>query len=665
MTSLRPGRAAGTASLLFALSTLSSSCFDRGDRWLDAAQPATPVCKVGDQRCTSAVERCEDDGTGAKWVAVEDCAAEQKVCAPTLLRCTACVPTQVSCDGQDVVLCRDDGSASDKVSTCDTSKALACQAGACVDLCGQAAQVKSNVGCEYWAVDLDNAVISATENAAAQQFAVVVSNPEPNVPATVHILQDDTSPGMVGQPYEIATAVIAPHNLEVFKLGPREVDGSPAGQYNTGTNTALTRHAYQIKSDFPVVVYQFNPLDNVNVFSNDASLLYPTEAFTYDSSTVSLAYVVLGWPQTIAITDNPDTNFDPTNPINLRATLTIVGTRPATHVRVHPATTVVGGGPVSMTGPGGTIDATLDPFDVLNLETGDFLADFTGSLIEADGPIAVFSGSEASDAPHFTKLSDRRCCADHLEDQVAPTRTAGMTFAVPHTPSRTRAVNAAGANIPEVPEPDYVRFIAANGGGAEITTTLPPPDDHFTLDSLASFHEVRAFRDFTAEASAPVLVAQIMASQQACGIIQRGMPGGDPSLMMVPPLEQSRREYVFLTPDKYAFDFVTIVAANGATVRLDGQPVGPATCEVAPADGLTTAERNGKDPATFVYRCQLGFPTIDPTVDPPLVSPGTQNDGVHEVESDQPVFVSITGFDSYVSYAYAGGTDLREIAPPE
>ena len=62
-------------------------------------------------------------------------------------------------------------------------------------------------------------------------------------------------------------------------------------------------------------------------------------------------------------------------------------------------------------------DRDAAAFDVLNLETGDFNADFTGSLIKADGPVVVFSGSEASDAPIFTTLADRRCCADHLENQ--------------------------------------------------------------------------------------------------------------------------------------------------------------------------------------------------------------------------------------------------------
>src|SRR6202012_4996610 len=118
--------------------------------------------------------------------------------------------------------------------------------------------------CEYWGVDLDNADIDDTLNAAAQQYAIVVSNPEPDVAAKVTVEQDDSSPGATNAPYQIANATVPPMSLYVFKLGPREVDGSPPGQFNTGTNTAVTRHAYKITTDFPVVAYQFNPLDNDN-----------------------------------------------------------------------------------------------------------------------------------------------------------------------------------------------------------------------------------------------------------------------------------------------------------------------------------------------------------------------------------------------------------------
>lgn len=643
-----------------------ASCFDRSTRWeqVDAPPPPEPLCLVGQERCTSAFERCEDDGAGAAWKVVDDCGAQGLVCAPSLLRCTVCLPSELGCRGQEAFRCKDDGSAAELLDTCDPSKGIVCREGNCTNLCSRAVVEKSNVGCEYWAVDLDNAMIDPTSNAAAQQFAVVVSNPHADVPVEVHIAQDDGLPGDAPAPYDIATAIIAPLNLQVFKLGPREVDGSPEGEYDTGTHTALTRHAYRLRSNFPVVAYQFNPLENVAVFSNDASLLKPTEALSFGTKELVTAYVVAGWPQTIAATDDPNTNFDPNDPTNLRAFLTIVGTEEGTTVRVTTKTKVVGGGPVPETPANGLITATLSAFDVLNLETGGFNADFTGSLIEADKPIAVFTGGEASDAPHFDKLSNRRCCADHLEDQLDPIRTAGKLFAIPHNPRRTRMIKEAGALIESVPEPDYVRFVAASKHGAKITTTLPAPHDLIELKWLGDYREITVWRDFMAESTEPVIAMQVMASQAAAGV-KTGLPGGDPSLVIIPPMEQFRADYVFLTPDKYAFDHVAIVAPTAQGVFLDEKFLGPDLCEMAAADGLTPAERGSPVPPYLVYRCQLSFPVINPMTNPPEVLPGQQNDGVHRIVASAPIGVIVGGFDSYVSYSYAAGSDLREIALPE
>lgn len=646
-----------------------ASCFDKSTRWeeVEPPPPPVPLCTVGQQRCTqTGVEACVEQPTGAvDWALQEDCASAGRLCIPITYECKKCVPDQSACNGPDVYRCDSTGELSTFVETCDASNGIACRLGACTDLCGRARIEKSNVGCEYWAVDLDNAMIDATSNAAAQQFAVVISNPHPDVAVSIHIAQDDTAPGAIGAPYDVATAVIAPLNLAVFKLGPREIDGSPEGQYNTGSHTALTRHAFRVRSDFPVVAYQFNPLENVAVFSNDASLLKPREALTFgNAGSLVTQYVVVGWPQTIAATDNPDTNFNPNYPIHLRSFLAIVGTQPDTTVRVHTKAKVVGGGPIAETPIDGVVEAKLGAFDVLNLETADFNADFTGSLIDADAPIAVFTGGEASDAPHFPTLSERRCCADHLEDQLDPVRTAGKQFAIAHNPSRTRMVTAAGAITAEVPEPDYVRFVATSKMGATIKTTLPPPDNTIKLKFLGDYKEVIAYRDFMAESTEPVIVAQVMASQDAVGV-KRGLPGGDPSMLIVPPMEQARPDYVFLTPDKYAFDYVTVVAPAGAGVLLDDILLDPGICEVGAADGLTNQERGGMGPSHYVYRCQLSFPIIDALANPPLVLPGNQNDGVHSIVSSVPILVNVGGFDSYVSYSYAAGTDLRAIALPQ
>jgi hypothetical protein len=646
---------------------LVAGCWNSGQRWVPDDQPAAPVCTEGDKRCTSiAFERCEMNPLGvAGWVTKDECYSKGLLCVPSLERCAECAPGNKACKDDDVVDCGPDGKLAGVVKTCDTSKGIACRSGDCFDLCLLAQSQKSNVGCEYWGVDLDIARISASSNAAAQQFAIVVSNPQPDVPVDVHVYQDDGAPGDLPAPMEVAASIIAPLNLQLYKLGPREVDGSAPGTYNTGTHTALSRHAYKVTSNFPVVAYQFNPLENVNVFSNDASLLKPREAYTYDDNVFQVTYVASGWPQTIAITDDPNTNFSAAFPIALRAFLTIVGTKEHTRVRVTTNARVLPGGPVSATPIHGTIDTYIGAFDVLNLETDDFNADFTGSIIESDGPVAVFSGSEASDAPHFTTLADRRCCADHLEDQLDPVRASGKKFAVAHTPSRTTAVVNAGADTAVVPEPDYVRFVAVTPAGATIKTTLPAPDDKIVLSYQGAFQEVTAYRDFMVESSDPIAVAQVMASQEAAGI-KRALPGGDPSLVIYPPIEQFRPDYTFLTPDKYAFDFVSIVAPNSASVYLDGAPLGPNRCTITPTDGLTDDERGSDQPPFLTYTCQLSFATIDPLKSAPEnLTPGLQNDGVHRLVATEAAGVLLMGFDSFVSYGYAAGTELKDISTPE
>lgn len=652
------------------IASVAACQFDKADRWDEGTAGPPLPCVPGTVRCAFALERCEPVGLSAAWKVIDDCPAQNRICSGSLLACVECTPSQRFCQGNTVAACAADGMSSHQVTECDGTPTSSCRDGYCIDLCARAALSRSNVGCEYWAVDLDNAMIDATSNAAAQQFAIVVSNPQPDLPASVVIEQDDSVPGAASEISVAATATIQPLNLRVFKLGPREVDGSPDGEFDTGTGTAITRHAFRVTSNVPVVAYQFNPLDNVGVFSNDASLLKPVEALVNTPGSLLPAYVVTGWPQTIASTDDPETNFNPSDPIDLRAFVTIVGTRPDTRVRVVPSARVIPGSGIPETQPGTPIAVTLQPFEVLNLESGGFNADFTGSQIDADQPVVVFSGGEASDAPFFSKLADRFCCADHLEEQLDPIRTAGKSYIAPHSPSRTRAVAEAGASLAIADEPEYFRVMAVDDTGPTLVyTTLLPPDDVFTLPSRGTWRDITvrngeltaAHRDFMLVSDRPVVLSNIQPSQDAA-FVNRGLPGGDPSLIIVPPMEQYRTRYVFLTPDKYMFDFIAVMAPREATVLLDGNPLDSYGCSVSPADGRNEEERGKPLPDHVVYRCQLSFPVIDPSLPAPdNVMPGSQNDGVHRVDADSPVMVLAYGFDSYVSYGYAAGTQLEMI----
>ncbi len=658
-------KALGMAAL--ALGAFTACDYDRGDRWLRSEEAVSvSSCTRGTTVCSGdRLERCDEGDGGLDWRVVEDCAASGLVCSTGLKACAVCEPDERSCEDNTPITCDEDGSGWSTGERCDEEAGIACRAGGCQDLCSQAGRRRSNVGCEYWAVDLDNANVGIDVNGAAQQFAVVVSNPHPDVAAYVTVELDDTQPGEENAPTELVTERISPRALHVFPLGPREVDGSPPGEFNTGTHTALTRAAYRVTASVPVVAYQFNPLDNVNVFSNDASLLKPVEALVDQGSGLRPAYVVLGWPQTIAITDDPLTNFDAAQPTALRAFLTLVGTRKATQVRITPTARTLGAPGVSETQAGESLELTLDAFDVLNLETDDFNADLTGSLVEADGPVVVFSGSEASDAPRFEDLSERKCCADHLEEQLDHRRTAGRRFVAPVSFNRSLAVRNAGGEIGVVSAVEVFRVIAASDEGARITTTLAGESKEFELSGLGDFRELSTSRDFILESDAPVMLANITPSQGAAGV-PRSLPGGDPSFLILPPVEQFRKNYVLLTPSFYAFDFLRIIAPKDANIIIDERSIDELTEECSNLDppGLRMALSTEDQDEFTVYRCQLSFPVIDGSFEAEqLLKDGLQNDGVHTVESDREIGVLVDGFDRNVSYSYAGGTELEQLVP--
>jgi hypothetical protein len=581
-------------------------------------------------------------------------------CAAGTQRCKPCPDDDATCDRNVVQRCDEDGDAWEDIEECDLAAGDTCSEGSCENMCELAKGSRSYVGCEFYAADLDNVALDDMNNAAAQQFAVAVTNPH-SVPIEVKVRINQAGFGEPVDEKVIDEVKVPPGALEVFKLPQRELDGSSKHGLNDGTNTAVSSNAFRITTTHPIVAYQFNPLENVHVFSNDASLLLPTSAIGRD-------YTVVSWPETIGDSDDSRFDFDPTSSDdNLRAFLTIIGTEEKTqvHVTLGPSVMeVVAGGPIPHRGPGDPVDIEIGPYDVVNLETAQLNADFTGSVINADKPVTVFVGSEASDVPRFDDYSTRQCCADHLEEQLIPDSTLGSLYIVARTASRTEAL--AAAQFPDRPlgiavvnEPEWVRVIAVRPGVTTVTTSLTEPyepdDVMFTLQQ-GEDRIIRADQDFVLKADQSVSVLQAMGSQGVTGIPHE-YPGGDPSLIVVPPLEQYRRDYIFLTPDKYAFDFVTIMADAETQILFDGEPL-PDTCVTSPIEGFTGDEHD--QPMRVVHRCQLSFPMVTPTPNS-LVLSGDQHDGVHTILADREVGIIVSGFDRFVSYAYVGGLNLEVI----
>jgi hypothetical protein len=623
--------------------------------WMGCSPPRLPgdLCVPGVFRCSGNVlQVCGDDG--ARFVDRADCSLSNEICAGDL-GCVTCLPNTRSCDGFDIVRCNPDGSGSDRIATCDGQLGDICSGGNCINGCELAAQSHSYEGCEYFAVDLDNAVVATQGTAAAQQFAVVLSNSSDLVASvTVEIMcteEDAANPALqctAGQPHVIDQFPVAPRGLAIVNLDPREVDGTSSPSLNDGPGTYRSSAAYRIASDAPLVAYQFNPLENVNVFSNDASLLLPT-------ASLDTRYMVLSWPQTLAVTSDGATNGG----IDLRAFLTIVGIADETFVTVKLATDILGGADIGPAAIGDTITFTLDRFEVINLETGGFNADFTGTSIRSEKPVAVFAGSEASDVPMFESFLERSCCADHMEQQLFPESALGKSFVAVKTPLRTKYIDAAGWNVALVPdEPEWWRVLATSED-TTISTNLPPPDNNWLLQRGQSA-VFRTERDFVLSANRPVALAQFPGGQYTAGIPStlpggERPPGGDPSFILLPPIEQWRQSYLFLVPNKYAFDFLLIAAATSADIYYDGLPVDSVlSCEYE----LIGTLGEGQSAVEYqAIRCPLSAPLSG--------GGGLQDDGVHTLESmnGDAIGLVVYGWDSFVSYGYPGGANIEFINP--
>lgn len=546
------------------------------------------------------------DAAGAPGTATE-CAAD-KVCVPKL-GCLACAPGTDTCIGNAVHACSPDGTPGAKIKDCDLAKAERCVAGKCMNACDAVAASPSNVGCEFWAVDLDNAK-NAFDDAANKDWGLVLSNAGEST-ATVTIERNDALPG---QPLKLVverTLTIKKDELATVLLKPREVDGSEKG-LNEGPGTFLSSKAMRVTSSSPLVVYQFNAFEPT--FSNDASLLLPRNG-------LGKIHRVLNYPTSKPIAPGFESAKD-------HAFVTVVGTVPGTKVHVVLGTNVVAGGPV--TAPkkkGESVDVTLGPFDVLNLESDGLPGDMTGTIVEASAPVAVFTGTEASGAPmnmsvpKYPGWDGGSCCVDHLEEQVFPVTAMGKKFVITRSPIRSTS----GWR-----EPDELRFLGI-AEKATVKTTLPPPFDNFTLEP-GELKETWTDKDIIVESSAPVAIGQILVSQQYVD----GPYTGDPSLTIFPPVEQYRQNYLFLVPPKWSTNHVVISAPVGADIKLDGAvPAGCVGEAAGTLDGTAYESR----------RCPVAA-------------------GARRLVGDKPFGVTAYGYGFAGSYAFTGGADVKPIYTP-
>src|SRR6185503_14222826 len=122
--------------------------------------------------------------------------------------------------------------------------------------------------------------------------------------------------------------------------------------------TGKFRKAYKLTSTLPIVAYQFNPLNNSNVFSNDASLLIPKTA--YDVDYYGMTFPTLDRRNNVPAGSQPQHHY--------YGYLTIVAAVDGTQITVTPKVPVVASQIQATLAANVPANFTLNAFDVLQLE---------------------------------------------------------------------------------------------------------------------------------------------------------------------------------------------------------------------------------------------------------------------------------------------------------
>ncbi|MBM4371900.1 MAG: IgGFc-binding protein [Deltaproteobacteria bacterium] len=442
-----------------------------------------------------------------------------------------CPPGQIICKGMTAVQeCQmaQDGSYSWVII--DQCEDGICQEGACVSACEVNLKENSYLGCDYWAVDLDN-----IEGGQYEPVALVVSVPQGAGDAEITVTDMSLSPPTALTPQALSvedgTMIVTPGQLKIFMLPTgHDIDGS-----------IHTNRSFRVESTAPVTMHQFNPLNGLNVFTNDASLLLPSTAVGQD-------YLVMSWPMR-------------TSGYTIRGFVTIIGTQEdVTHVQVWPSSPVLGGSNVQsmQANPPQPYEFYLEQGDVLNLETdGMEGSDLTGTRISADQKVNVFGGHECANIP----LGVNYC--DHVEQQLYPVTAWGSHYVGDAFYPRN------GSQV------DTWRIMS---GADNVQVIIAPPVATAPATmSRGQWFEFTTGQSFNVTATGPILVGHYLQGSNypgfGVGCPDKGTGIGDPAFTLVVPVEQFLDEYTFLTPPHYVEDYVNITFKPGTQVMLDGAPV--------------------------------------------------------------------------------------------
>lgn len=338
-------------------------------------------------------------------------------------------------------------------------------------------------------------------------------------------------------PFDIAAGAQATVPIDTFL--PPSYDAS---HFDRALPTAI-----RVRSDQPVSIAALNISD----FSTDAALILPTGLLGQE-------YFVMGYRNTQSFHEGSDAVVGSTQ-------FAVVATQDQTRVEITPSA-------ASETHAAGqTFSVTLSAGEVFRMRNRtDPVADFTGTEIHADKPVAVFGGNSIALVP------TRTAAGDHLYEQMPPVALWGTNFVT--MPLKTRT---GGDRFRFLAARDQTR-VAVNG---RVVATL----------RRGGFYETVLTEPAHIVADQPILVGQFA---HGSGFDNTT---GDPFFMLVPPYQQFGRAYRLQTPVVNSHwtgqqvdifeSYLSVIARVGHEheVRVNGAPIAAADFQPLGASGFAGA----------------------------------------------------------------------------
>lgn len=278
----------------------------------------------------------------------------------------------------------------------------------------------------------------------------------------------------------------------------------------------------------------------IHVVTSDTVSVY---ASNFLSSSFDVTYVL----PTEVLRDEYMVQTFETWRMEYQSEILIVATEDTTVVDIYPEASTLGS---TVTG---NFNVTLHRGQCYFMQCGE-IGDYSGTRIKARDckKIAVFNGHHCAHVPVTTGLY-----CDHLFEQSIPTAYWGKRFV---------------ATMSSHHNGDYIKVTALKDncvvsvGGSQVATINAGESYAMTLNGSSTSRYI--------ETSKPATVYAYMVSKNVGG------PDGDPSMVLIPPIEQQLKDVVFVsynnTGQLTQYHYMNVVASSedAGLIYFDGSSIG-------------------------------------------------------------------------------------------